>query len=190
MDLSVLAADLAQQRRQFLIRRLIARLVQVQSVDGLHQLPGYPGRQHQRQHKGQHQHQGHRLHSLDHQAPDGVLRVGHPQNRTVREAQGVIDGLFRQRVGAADRMALPQHRRLMDLLPVGVIFHLGRVLSVIIKHRAVRVHQRDAAAAGKILVQIVDSLVFNAMGDVRSANRQIRQDAVLKIPVKHAHNQQ
>ena len=56
--------------------------------------------------------------------------------------------------------------------------------------RAVRVHQRDAAAAGKILVQIVDSLVFNAMGDVRSANRQIRQDAVLKIPVKHAHNQQ
>ena len=42
VDLSVLAADLAQQRRQFLIRRLIARLVQVQSVDGLHQLPGYP----------------------------------------------------------------------------------------------------------------------------------------------------
>lgn len=43
------------------------------------------------------------------------------QDRAVRKAQGIVDRLFRQRVGVADGSALSQHCRLVDLLPVRVV---------------------------------------------------------------------
>ena len=90
----------------------------------------------------------------------------------------------------ADGTALSQHCRLVDLLPVRVVFHLGGVFPVVVEHGAVGIHQGDAAAAGQIFLQIDDPLIFNSMGDVSGADGQIRQDTILKIAVEHAHNQQ
>lgn len=112
------------------------------------------------------------------------------QDRAVRKAQSIVDRLFRQRVGVADGTALSQHCRLVDLLPVRVVFHLGGVFPVVVEHGAVGIHQGDAAAAGQIFLQIDDPLIFNSMSDVSGADGQIRQDTILKIAVEHAHNQQ
>ena len=151
LDLPLLAAELGQQRRQLLIRLAAGWIVQVDVVDGLHQLPGHPGGQHHRQDEGQQHHQGHRLQCLQHQHPDRVLGAGYPQHRPVVKPLGSIQRLLGEGLGIAKRLALPQHQRLMDLLPLGVVLHLRRVLPVVVEHGPVRIHPGHPVAAGQIL---------------------------------------
>ena len=64
LNLLVLAADFAHQRRQLFIGLLILQPAGVQCVDRLYQLPGKPPRQPQCKAQGQQHHGGHRLKRL------------------------------------------------------------------------------------------------------------------------------
>ena len=86
-------------------------------------------------------------------------------------------------------MSLPQDQRLPDLLPLGVVPHLLRVLPVVEEHGAVRIHPGNPVAAGQILCEIVRAILLYPMGDVLCQTLQLTGDPILEITVEHAHDQ-
>ena len=158
VDFPALGMDAGQQRGQLLIYIVVQRMLQIQPVQGFHHPSGRLSRQQRRQAQRQQHHHDHRVEHPQYQHPGGFLAAGNAKHRTVRQAHGLIDGLFRQRAGVADAAAAAAGQGLPDLLPASVVFHGRRIRLRVIKHCAVHRHPCQAAGGaaepGQIIIAI------------------------------------
>ena len=146
LELPVLGADALHQGLQLLIGGGFGGVLEVNVVDGLHNLPGGPGGGQEGQHRRQGQGpqgggQGH-----PEQGQAGGLLGGEANHGAVGDADGEVAGSVAQGAGVADALSEALAQGLLNLLPVSVVVHgLRRDLRVT-ENRAVGGNPGDAAA--------------------------------------------
>ena len=139
----LLVGDFPDQGGDFLVHIPLLHLLQVQAVDGLHDLSRGP---HGEKRRHQHHEKAHGAHGIEKVGKDGkhvVFSPGQPQHLAAFQPLSVVEGGLLQGVGPSGRLPLARGKGLPDLLPVPVIFHDGRIRLVVIEHRSVRIHQGD-----------------------------------------------
>ena len=154
VDLTPLVLQSAQQGRKLLIGVVFQGVLQVQGVQGAGDAAGHAAGQNAGEDQG---HGDDRQDGGEHtqkQHAHGDAAGGQAQDRAVRQAAGVVEGLFQQSGAVTAGLTGAVGQGLTDLLALGVVLH-GRSVSLrIIEHRAVGAKPGDAVIVGVQLGQI------------------------------------
>ena len=149
-DLFVLGADLMGKGLQLPVDGDAARLVQVlrHLVDGGNELSGEQMTQQQAgpeyHQRDEHHHRPRRQKDAAHASGLG----GQAQHRTVRQTQGIVEGVHIEGIGPADCLSGALGQGLPNLRPVGVVGKAGRLCLVVIEDCAVLRHPGDPQVPG------------------------------------------
>ena len=172
-NLPMLPLNAAQQRRNLFIRLIGQRIVQIQSIEGLHNLFGQAAGQQRRQQAGGQQHHRRRLEHHQQEADQGILDRRHADNGVILQPLRRIDHTGQQRGGIVLALSIAVSHGLLDLFPVQMIFHFGGVGVGVIEHCAVLVNPGDTIPPDIQLLQVIHALIFHGMGHQVRLNFQL-----------------
>jgi len=136
--------DPVEERGELRVVFVRDRIVEVDRVDRPGDLLGQAVGQNAAEDEHQHHDPEKRRQKDEQHRRDGVLRAGHAEHGSVREADGVIVVALQERFGVAGALAGAGLERLRDLLAVQVVFHCAGVRDTVIQHLAASRDPGDA----------------------------------------------
>ena len=164
IDLQVLPGELVQHGGQLLIGIVLQRVIQIQTIQGLHNPLGHPVAEHRGEHNGNEENHADGLQHPQQQAGRGSGGGGQPQHAAVPQTHRLVDRLFCHGRGVAHSAAAAFLKGLADLLPVQMVFHGGLIRPGVVEHPALRVHPGDPVAPGVRPLQKVKSQLLRPGG--------------------------
>ena len=136
-DLIVLTMDAVQERRDLLIYIVFQWLLQIQAVQGLHDLICHPAGKQRRKADSQHCNKNDGPQHPNHQKPRRFLAGGYSKHSSILKPLSFIKSLLGERRGCAHSAAESGFQSLPDLLTVGMIRHKGLVHPCVKEDRAI-----------------------------------------------------
>jgi len=188
-DGAVLLLNPGDQRRQLRIGLIHQRVVQVNLVDGVHNVPGQPEgqqgtEQQHRQHNAQHRPEDHQQHG--HGRP---LGTGDPEHAAILQPHRIIEVALQHGLRKTDIPACAVLQRPVNLPPVQMIFHARGIGDAVIEHRAVVIHPGHPGGAALQGIQIVLAGQIHSVDDIARLRRQLLEGLLLVMPEQHAEKQ-
>ena len=162
--LPLLMLHAAQQGAELVVHLVLQRLVQVDGVEwadyALGKARGQPCGQEQSKQKYEQQ----RLDYAEQQRRDSVMGLRRAQDAPVRQAYGIIDRLFRERVARALAFAVAVLQRFAELLALGVVLHIPGLGVGVVYDRAVGRYPGEADIIVVQSVEVVQPAELHAVG--------------------------
>ena len=190
VDLSALAVDAPQERRELLIGVVFQRMLEVERVERLDDALGQTAREQAREHE-QHDHdEQNGLERSEQQRAHRGAAGGQAQHGAVREAARAVNGLLQQRRAVAARAARAGLQRLADLLALKMVLHLRGVRLRVVEHRAVGGDPGDAETVGLDFLQIGRAVgLHGCCGDAQLVAELVLLHPLIEA-VEAAHDEQ
>ena len=188
-DGAVLFAQLVKKRRQLRIARQRRRIVGIDGVEGLRDLPRQPVRQHAAENQHQRCHPQKRREQHKNHRRERILRARNAQDGAALQKLCIIKRALQKRLGIARGLCLAGLQRLVDLLAVRMAFQKLRRCGAVIKNGAVCSNPRHAVVRREA-VKIIAAHGAQALSDRRRFCAQPGKRAVFIVAVHDAEKQQ
>ena len=188
-DGAVLFAQLVKQRRQLRIARQRRRIVRIDGVEGLRDLPRQPVRQHAAENQHQRRHPQKRREQHKNHRRERILRARNAQDGAALQKLCIIKRALQKRLGIARGLCLAGLQRVIDLFAVRVAFQKLRRCGAVIKNGAACSNPRHAVVRREA-VKIIAARGAQALSDRRRFCAQPGKRAVFIVAVHDAEKQQ